>query len=131
MRDICLGLVKDYILADKLCVETLMNLVHDRYRKCYESLGILTVDLDTMTHVGPRDSFMRQYALQRYAGRIHKSGWDRFKQSRPWLWTGYMASAGNVNESLDIYAKFVANLATEDTHDIFRWHNHVETPRCD
>jgi hypothetical protein len=42
-----------------------------------------------------------------------------------------MASAENANEPLEIHAKFVANLATEDTHDIFRWHKHVETPRCD
>jgi hypothetical protein len=40
MRYICLGLVKVYILADKLCVETLMSLVHDTYRTYYESLGI-------------------------------------------------------------------------------------------
>ena len=131
LRGICLGLVKFYILADKLCVETLMNLVHDMYRKCYESLDILPVDLETMTDLGPRDGLMRQYALQQYAVRLHRSGWDRFRQSRPWLWKGYMASAENANEFLKIYAKFNTNLATKDAHDICRWHKHDEMPRCD
>lgn len=50
------GLVKVYQLADKLCMETLMNTIYDRYRTTHKYFAATIQDLLNLTIDGRRDS---------------------------------------------------------------------------
>jgi hypothetical protein len=131
----CEGLVRVYQLADKLCMETLMNAIHDRYRTTHKYFGISTQDLVNLTEGRCKDSLLRQFALKQMVRSIRGYGWDHFKSIQLSLWTSYMErDPGNAIELFKLFAKMYAKQKVGNPagwKDKCQWHVHIDTPICD
>ena len=124
-----------YQLANKLCMETLMNAIHDRYRTTHKYFGVSTQDLVNLTEDGCKDSLLRKFALKQMVHYIRGYGWDHFKSISLSLRTSYMEQdPGNAIELFELFAKMGAEQKVGNPagwKDKCQWHVHIDTPNCD
>ena len=129
------GLIKVYRLADKLCIEGLMNACHDTTRRIHGFYNIAVKYLPTMTEDVPESDKLRQFAVKQMAWYVKEFGWDRAKDELPDIWSKFMEeSSENAIELFEAYT----TLSTKKTsrcpalwkRDKCQWHVHIDTPRC-
>ena len=131
-REAFMGMIKMYILAEKLGIEPLMNAVHDRYRKYHRHFWIETSELRAMIRLGPGHSLMRKYALEESAYKLDQQGWGDWEPADPGDISkqAFYESSGILWEFFQTYSW---NLGRKDpTKDkyVCRYHVHIDTPRC-
>ena len=127
-----------YLMADKMCVEPLMNGLHDLYRKYHRYIAIDGVTLQMITEKGPQDGLLRDWTLRSIAVELRRWGWDEYKTTNGELWDDFLGKS--LNNGIDLL-KALTDTSREDDDEYWgkihnnpdpcRWHVHIETPRCD
>jgi hypothetical protein len=129
------GLIKVYRLADKLCIESLMNASHDSCRRIHENYNIAVEQLPTMTENVPDSDKLRQFAVKQMAWYVKEFGWSRAKDELPDIWSKFMEkSSENAIELFEAYTTLKAGKNSRRPalwkRDKCQWHVHIDTPRC-
>ena len=130
------GLIKVYRLADKLCIEGLMNASHDSIRRIQGTGSVAAMDLHTnMTENLPKDDKLRQFALKQMAWYVKELGWNRAKEGLPGIWSEFMEeSSENATELFEAYTTLKGGTISPCPacwkRDKCQWHVHIDTPRC-
>lgn len=130
------GLIKVYRLADKLCIEGLMNASHDSIRRIQGTGSVAARDLHTnMTENLPKDDKLRQFALKQMAWYVKELGWNRAKEGLPGIWSEFMEeSSENATELFEAYTTLkggkISPCPARWKRDKCQWHVHIDTPRC-
>jgi hypothetical protein len=89
------GIVATYLVADKLCIEPLMNALHDLFRKIHLEVMPKGTVVQTLTEQGPHGGLMRQWAIMCVAKDIQTNGWDIYRCTDPEMLTDFIEKSTN------------------------------------
>jgi len=128
------GIVATYLVADKLCIEPLMNALHDLFCTIHLQLMPQSSVIQTLTEQGPHGGLMRQWAIKCLAKDIQWNGWDVYRRIYPEMFTDFIEKSTNhAVEVLEAVSRHNEGSYDDlyNSPDRCRWHVHIDTPRCD
>lgn len=107
------GMIGAYCLAEKLCMEPLMNCIHDHYRVPHERFSVRISELNDMTENGRRDSLLKLFAFKQLVFYVKLKTWDALNMLTE-LKEYMEKDSQNVIELFELYTKMDVKLGKTD-----------------
>jgi hypothetical protein len=126
-------LLKTYILADKLCMESLSNHLIDLHKSFAHYYEICGGELAFLTTHGPPGNKMREFPLQQAAWEVGVVGRDAYRKRSMELFDSFVDLS--VESALAVTEKAFrirrADGRPAKQASACRWHIHLTTPKCE
>lgn len=108
-------LAKVYVLADKLCMEAMVNHLSDWYKGYCAKFLVDGFLLASLTEQGPPNGKLLDFALEQLTWDIRAAGWEAYKANNPSLLEQLMdVSAANCQGVIEkAFKEIITSSSTE------------------